>query len=140
MQLKKLTVIGALALVVIGCVVVAGCTSASTGTGSDNQIIGTWIRSDSGSAFVIGDNYTGAYYTCDNDSGTWAEAVGMHWAKNADGTYSLDVDASTKTIVTLDPVKGQFTADSGGVFTKMVSDASGAVNLTHYREFLGKLK
>jgi len=51
MNVKKLAIIGAIALVVIGCVVAAGCTSTTTNTSTvnptgttvaTNGVVGTW--------------------------------------------------------------------------------------------------
>ncbi|HJJ36150.1 MAG TPA: hypothetical protein O0X27_03110 [Methanocorpusculum sp.] len=120
--MKKVVSIGTLALVVIGCVIAAGCTSKT----SDNQIIGAWVDDDGKALFVLAENLTGAYYTAEN--GTVSDAVAVAWKKNADGTYSLIKGTTTET-VTVNPVKGTFFTTSGTVFTKHVADASGAAPL-----------
>jgi len=120
--MKKIFIIGVIALVVVGCILAAGCTSTTEIPSADDQIIGTWMNNNGTTKFVINGNLTGAYYKLDN--GEWKEDASILWTKNKDGTYYL-INGNAKATITLDPVKSMFTTDSGTTFTKQISENSG---------------
>jgi len=122
--MKKILVIGAIALVIFGCVLAAGCTSTTSSPSSDDQIIGNWVKNDGTSGFVLEGNNIGTYYTLKDGE---VKQTAIAWVKNNDGTYTIGND-ETKTTVTLDPVKGQFTCDSGCIFIKIGSNQSGSLS------------
>jgi len=132
MNVKKLAIIGAVALVVIGCVVAAGCTSTSTTTtttsGTTDSFVGVWI----GSGTTSGGQAT--FFAIINEDGSLTEihlydsGETIHekgtWKKNADGTYTLTGDGSDKygeksVIYTLQSNGKTIKSSSGIEFTRV---------------------
>ncbi|HJJ38639.1 MAG TPA: hypothetical protein O0X42_00745 [Methanocorpusculum sp.] len=94
MNFKHLTLLGAIALVVFGCVLAAGCTSSETG--SDDKIIGTWTfpyNDGNGIAGigidVINKDGTGFYVITTDDGTRLLKYDEFTWKKNSDGTYAF---------------------------------------------------
>ncbi|HJJ31446.1 MAG TPA: hypothetical protein O0X97_04280 [Methanocorpusculum sp.] len=94
MNFKHLTLLGAIALVVFGCVLVAGCTSSETG--SDDKIVGAWtFPYDDGKGIagigidVINKDGTGFYVITTDDGTRLLKHDEFTWNKNDDGTYAF---------------------------------------------------
>jgi len=119
--MKKLLIIGAIALVIVGCVLAAGCTSTTTTTTTtEDFVVGTWTMDD-GTTVVITNDFKGVQ-TVDG------KVTYFTWKKDADGKYEfIKNDDGTITIVTLDKNKGILTNPAGAVLTKVLNGTSGRV-------------
>jgi len=116
--MKKLLIIGAIALVVIGCVLAAGCTSnTSTTTTTEDFAVGTWTLPN-GTTVVFGNDFKGIMMTGD-------KTFNFTWKKTADGKYQVDREDGAQVLWTLDNVKGTMTNADGAVLSKQTSDISG---------------
>jgi len=101
--MKKIMLISAVALVVLGCVIAAGCTS----TQSTEKIVGAWIAPyDNGNGMVGKDvevfNADGTgYYIIYEDAGfTHLLKNGqLTWKKNDNGTYERTSNESVQTVI-----------------------------------------
>jgi len=109
MNVKKIAIIGAISLVVIGCVLAAGCTSnqSTIPATSTNTIVGAWIAPyDNGNGMVGKDvevfNADGiGYYIIYEDAGfTHLLKNGqLTWKKNDNGTYERTSNESVQTVI-----------------------------------------
>jgi len=112
MNVKKLAIIGAIALVVIGCVLAAGCTSNTTTqqTSSDDKIVGNWTfpyddgNGVTGTAIdVIKKDGTGFHVIITEDGKRLQGYYPFTWKNNNDGTFSLTFkDSNSVTKMTYD--------------------------------------
>jgi len=98
MNVKKLAIIGVIALVVVGCVLAAGCTSNTTTqqTTSDDKIVGNWtFPYDNGEGVtgigieVIKKDGTGFNIVTTEDGKRIQRYTPCTWKKNADSTYTF---------------------------------------------------
>jgi len=125
--MKKVLIIGAIALVVLGCVLVAGCTSTTTTT-SEDFVIGTWT--DGTSTYVITNDFKGVYTNGDKQSN-------FTWKKTTDGKYELINEEGVKVIVTLDKTKGTLTnPDGAAVLTKVLNGTSTTMGTSILEQWL----
>jgi len=117
--MKKILVIGAIAFVIFGCVLVAGCTSNTTtpATTTDDFAVGTWTM-DNGTVAIFTNDFKGV--VTDGN-----EAINFTWNKNADGKYDLINENGSKVTMTIDNVKGTMTIANGDILSKQTSDTSG---------------
>jgi len=123
--MKKLLIIGAIALVVVGCVLAAGCTSTTTNTSTtttEDFIVGTWTTNDGTFTYVITNDFKGAEYT---SLGT--KVTDFTWNKTTDGKYELIDGTGAKVIMTVDKNKGIMTDANGNVATKVLTGTSGII-------------
>jgi len=112
MNFKKLAVIGAVALVVIGCVLVAGCTSTqqsaqtttTPGSTGITPVVGQWISNFTNN----GETYTAVQTIKANGTG--------YWMRLADNTPGIQLRVINKS--TFDKI------DGNGNFTKVSSDGN----------------
>ncbi|HJJ38664.1 MAG TPA: hypothetical protein O0X42_00870 [Methanocorpusculum sp.] len=127
--MKKLLIIGAAALVVIACVLAAGCTSATQTPAvvTEDFVVGTWTTDDGKVIAVFTNDFKGVV----NDSG---DKVSFTWKKNADDTYELINDSGAVTIMTLEKNKGIMKIPNGDVLTKVLNGTSGANIGTTYNK------
>jgi len=117
--MKKILIIGAIALVVIGCVLAAGCTSTTTpATTNEDFAVGTWTLPN-GTTVIFGNDFKGIMITGD-------KKFNFTWKKNTDGKYQVDREDGAQVLWTLDSIKGNMTNAEGAVLTKQTSDISGA--------------
>jgi len=118
---KKIAIIGVIALIVIGCVVAAGCTSSTststTTTTVNDKIIGVWTGVDnyngSNTVTIINNDGTGLYTASFHD-GT-IECYTLKWTANKDGTYSAEYINGDKRTYTIDSSGNVLTSNSGNV-------------------------
>lgn len=108
MNMKKLVLIGGLALAIIGCVLVAGCTS---NTSTEEFVVGTWTTDDGKKTFVLTNDLKGVYIDGDN-------LTDIIWEKTADGKYKIR-GAEIQETVTLEKAQGILTNATGTVFTNV---------------------
>jgi len=127
--MKKFLIIGAVALVVFGCVLAAGCTSnTSTTTGTEDFAVGAWSTDDGTAAVVLTNDFKGVYIDGDKETS-------ITWKKNADGTYTFIREDGTQEKVTIDKNKGILTYAAGAVLSKVLDGTSGILF-----DEIGKLK
>jgi len=122
--MKKLLIIGAIALVVFGCVLAAGCTSTTTNTSTtttEDFAVGTWSTDDGTAAVILTNDFKGIYIDGDKETN-------ITWKKSADGTYTFIREDGTQENVTINRNKGTLTNTAGAVLTKVLSGTSGAIN------------
>jgi len=134
--MKKLLIIGAIALVVFGCVLAAGCTSTTNTTG--DFAVGTWISDDGRTAIVLTNDFHGVYI--DGDDLTDTDIV---CKKTAEGKYNFILGDGTEVIWTLDKNKGILTNDAGTVLTKVLIGTSVATTEEmneKYEQIIDKLE
>jgi len=117
--MKKLLIIGAIALVVVGCVLAAGCTSntSTPATTTEDFAVGTWTLPN-GTTVVFGENFKGVMTTGD-------KTFNFTWKKTTDGKYQVDREDGAQVIWTLDKNKGIMTNADGSVLTKKLDGTSG---------------
>jgi len=120
--MKKLLIIGAIALVVVGCVLAAGCTSnTSTTTSTEDFAIGTWTTNNGATTVVFTNDFKGVI-TYGDTKHTFT------WNKTTDGKYQLVDDTGTKATLTIDKNKGTITDTDGNVLTKVLNGTSGIIS------------
>jgi len=136
---KKLAIFGVVALVVIGCVVAAGCTSTSTTsvqTTSDDKndvstdpFVGFWVgktKDDAGvevnSTLVIKNDGTGACYDVYDDKAVIIYP--LTWKKNSDSKYSLLYSRGNTSSLTLNDAKDTLVTSSGNTQKKVSPDSA----------------
>jgi len=123
-NMKKLLIIGAIALVVVGCLIAAGCTSTTNTT--EDFAVGTWTMDD-GTTIVITNDFKGVQ-TVDG------KITNFTWKKTTDGKYEFIKEDGAKTIATLDKNKGILTNTAGTILTKKISGTSGTIDSKHNPE------
>jgi len=120
MNVKKLAIIGAISLVIIGCVIAAGCTSTTTSTSTDHSldsIAGIWY-----SEYIGSDGNTvkqtdivkkdgSVHFLLTYDDGT-VSAGDYMVMKKADGTYVANLFGQSYTW-NLNAAKDTITSTSG---------------------------
>lgn len=124
MQIRKLAVLCAIALVAIGCVAAAGCTSTPASQTMD-PITGVWFSdyldvngNHLRSSLVIGADGTGVCYDVYDDS--TVAIVDFIWTTSDDGTYAIVYEEGSTRVFTLNEAKDTITS-SGGAVAKRVS-------------------
>ena len=98
--MKKLLLVGAIALVVIGCVIAAGCTTTSS-SDSDDKFVGVWTFTDDlgVNIVVMKSDGTGFTTTIAKENGTrLVKYSKFTWTKNADGTITHNLEMQTSPI------------------------------------------
>jgi len=128
--MKKILVIGAIALVLFGCVLAAGCTSTTSNTIGTDSVVGTWTLPN-GTTVVFGDDFKGVMTQGENK-------VNFTWKKTNDGKYQVDNEKGEQVIWTLDNVKGTMTNAAGAVLSKQTADTSGSIRDNIYLQIYGK--
>jgi len=129
--MKKFLIIGAIGLIVVGCVLAAGCTSTTTNTSTtttEEFAVGTWSTDDGTAAVVLTNDFKGVYIDGDKE-------INITWKKNADGTYTFIREDGSLENVTIDKNKGILTYASGAVLSKVLDGTSGILF-----DEIGKLK
>jgi len=122
--MKKILIIGAIALVIVGCVLVAGCTSTTTNnttpaTTTEDFAVGTWTLPN-GTTVVFGNDFKGVMTTGD-------KTFNFTWKKTDDGKYQVDREDGVQVLWILDNVKGIMTNAEGAVLSKKTSNTSGGL-------------
>lgn len=128
MQIRKLALLGAVALVAIGCVVAAGCTSTQTTpvSQSGDSITGIWFLNytdDNGihakSTFVINDDGTGVRYVVYDDS--TADIRSMTWKETSEGVYAIAYSSGESDTYKMNSAEDRIVTSVGEVVQKMRS-------------------
>jgi len=123
--MKKLLIIGAIALVVLGCVLAAGCTSTTTNNTTpaattEDFAVGTWTLPN-GTTVVFSNDFKGVMTTGD-------KTFNFTWKKTTDGKYQVDREDGAQVLWTLDKNKGIMTNADGAVLTKKLDGTSGIID------------
>lgn len=125
MNFKKLALFGVIALVVLGCVIAAGCTSTQTPqTVTGEKIAGIWAGTDNfngeKTTTIIKEDGSGVFISVGTNN--IPERYFLNWKKNTNGTYALDFANGDKRTYSVDATGTILTSSSGNIKYKHFMD------------------